>query len=133
MASPDKVSERERFAFKVMIWEKIFDTLRLVIKWVGMFGVAWIVYLCIKELAGQLTVAHFVLEVLKSEPPTATTIWSIIAGIFGIWAWIERKLRHLKVKYLSNRVQQLEKGIDPKRSTSGLAPTGQTHPKDKLP
>jgi hypothetical protein len=44
---------------------------------------------------------------------------------------VERILRHKKVAYLQERIIFLETERDPNRSSSGLAATGQTHPRDR--
>jgi hypothetical protein len=54
-----------------------------------------------------------------------------LAGVAGLWAAPKRLLRHRKVEYLQGRIRELELKIDPRRSTSGLTPKGQTNPRDR--
>ena len=54
-----------------------------------------------------------------------------LAGCAAVWAIAERILRYRKTEYLAGRVRDLELQIDKNRSTSGLTPTGRTHPADR--
>ena len=54
-----------------------------------------------------------------------------IPGVAILWACWERQLRKSTIKRLTARIQKFENGIDPSRSSSGLTPTGSTHPRDK--
>lgn len=54
-----------------------------------------------------------------------------LAGSAAAWGALERALRHRKVEYLQGRITELEKSIDPKRSTSSLTPEGKTNPYDR--
>lgn len=47
-----------------------------------------------------------------------------------VWAWWERRLRQEKTEWFQQRIAQLEKQLDPNRTSSGLAPTGETAPED---
>lgn len=51
-----------------------------------------------------------------------------IAGVFGLTAHRERRLRKREVKELSAQVKKLEAVIDPSRSTSGLTEEGVPQP-----
>ena len=54
-----------------------------------------------------------------------------LAGGCAVSAVLERIVRKRTIKRLTERTQKLEKAIDPRRSSSGLTPTGSTHPRDK--
>ncbi len=47
-----------------------------------------------------------------------------LAGAEGI-------VRRQTIKRLSRRIQELERRLDPNRSSSGIQPTGDTNPEDK--
>ena len=54
-----------------------------------------------------------------------------LAGSAVAWAVLERWLRHRKVELMQERIKQLELGIDPKRTSSGLTTKGKTNPRDR--
>ncbi len=107
----------------------IYNLLSLGIRYGSYITIAYIVYLSIKVLAGQETIAQFVFVFFSRQK--SQWLWPTIAALALIWALSERKLRHRKTKYLSKRIEELEKTRDPNRTSSGLPPTGETHPEDK--
>ena len=56
--------------------------------------------------------------------------WATAVG-FAIWALAERRFRSRKTEELTARIRELEVGIDPLRSGSGLSATGDTNPEDR--
>jgi hypothetical protein len=94
------------------------------------FGVFWLMKDAAIGFAGQTTsVAVSAALSVIADIKFALTL--SLAGLAGAWAFVERKLRHRKVEYLQSRIRRLETERDPKRSSSGLMPTGQTHPRDR--
>lgn len=86
-------------------------------------------YLGIKELAGKETQA---LISASLQHTTGLNKWLLfLTAISVLYAYGERKFREYKIRYLTQRITQLEKGMDPGRTSSGLTRTGNTHPKDK--
>lgn len=63
---------------------------------------------------------------------------SVIMGVAGlafgfggvVYGRLEREHRLTKTRELSERIQELEEMIHPERTSSGLSPDGQTHPRD---
>jgi hypothetical protein len=51
--------------------------------------------------------------------------WVLIISVL-FYAWLQQRLRYKKTAYLQGRIRQLEKTIDPERTSSGLTETGQT-------
>jgi hypothetical protein len=118
-------------AYRFLVTDNVFETVRFAIRWGSIVAIAYLFGVpAIQALAGQTTVASFFIAIFTKEPPSLSVIWFWVAVWFMIWAVVERTLRHRKVKYLANRLAELEKQVDPERSSSGLAPTGQTHPSD---
>lgn len=119
----------------VHVVDRVFTTIWLLIKSGFWLGVAYIAYLAIKELAGQTTVANFVLGYFTSETPggTSSIIWMFVAGACFVWAKIERWLRLRKVSSMSNRIKHLEILQDRNRSSSGLTNSGETPQEEQLP
>lgn len=54
-----------------------------------------------------------------------------LTGAAAAWAVVERSLRHRKVEHLQGRVKELEKQLDPGRTSSRLTTKGKTNPEDK--
>lgn len=55
---------------------------------------------------------------------------TLIAGVALFYAYRERKLRDQVIREMGLEITTLEKFFDKFRSSSGLTPTGGTHPKD---
>jgi hypothetical protein len=81
-------------------------------------------------LAGQNTKAEFILSALADLKANQWFAY-LFGGGCGLWAWNERRLRKKTTKRLQGRVVDLEKKLDPKRTTSGLPSSGDTHHGDK--
>jgi hypothetical protein len=94
------------------------------------FGIAWLAREAISDLAGRET-SVTVSTALSVIGDLRVTIAITLAGGAAVWALVERTLRHRKTEALQTRIIELEKGIDPRRSSSGLTPTGKTNPRDK--
>jgi hypothetical protein len=93
-------------------------------------GIAWLAREAIADLAGRET-SVTVATALSVVGELKVTIAITLAGGAAIWAVVERALRHRKTEALQTRIIDLEKSIDPRRSSSGLTPKGQTNPHDK--
>ncbi len=103
---------------------KMFDMLKMFFKYLFIF-------LAIKELAGKYTYAElpFLKEVF-TEKTNETLYWIIIFATV-LWAIAERWFRHYKTSYMQTRITELEKRIDPRRTSSQLTQKGKTNPKDR--
>lgn len=119
----------------VHVVDRVFTTVWLLIKCSFWVSIAYIAYLAIKELAGQTTVANFVLGYFTSEAPgtSSSFIWMLVAGACFLWAKIERWLRLRKVSAMSARIKELELLQDKNRTSSGLTNTGETPVEEQLP
>ena len=108
--------------------EQLYRTLRTAIRVVGVVAVAYIFRDSIAHLAGQTTKVGLELSFISDIKFVVSVS---VAGLASCWAIAERKLRHRKVAKLQGRIIEMEKRIDPGRSTSGLTPAGKTHPRDR--
>lgn len=118
---------------RMHIWERVFELLRNIVRASTAIGIAWIVYLAIKELAGQTTVASFLFAYFNNAGNGYLSFflpWILTALCCG-WAWIERRFRYRKTEKMTLRIQDLERLIDPNRKGSNLMPSGQTNPIDR--
>ena len=87
-------------------------------------------YLSIDSLAGKMTMAQVVISFLGQMTVSKSVAYILGFGgiLFGVY---ERRLRKKTLAHLHPRVKELEKLIDPRRSTSTLTTEGETNPLDK--
>jgi hypothetical protein len=94
------------------------------VRWVS---VALFVYLSIDALAGRTTLAEVAVKFFALTSERGVSKWWVAAaGLFCVWAVLERTLRLRKVSSMSKRMEALEKKIDSNRTSSGLTRTGET-------
>ncbi len=113
---------------QLLLIDKIFTTIWLVLRYASFVSISYIIYLAIKELAGQQTVASFVFEFFTENGKSGlyNKIWMFASLLFLAWAYMERKLRLHKVSNMSEHIKKLEKHYDPSRTSSGLTKSGET-------
>ena len=85
------------------------------------------VYRAAHELSGKQTVATLTATLLADTRPNEIIAYvlALVGWIFGVNA---QRLRRNTTARLTRRIQQLERQIDPNRTSSGLTPRGQTPP-----
>lgn len=125
-----KGMRRGRNELKFIIVIKAFDLAREIVKAGSFIGAAYFAYRAIEALAGRQTDAKLIFSYLTSNENDFGLPWIMTFGAF-IYAYAERRLRCRKTEYFQGRITELEKRLDPNRSTSGLLPTGDTHPEDR--
>ena len=90
----------------------------------------YFMYRVAEVLAGKSTAADIGVKMVGSLTITETVGYGL--GLAGtLYGLRERKLRQDKTEYLQERIQKLEKQMDPNRSTSRLTSRGTTNPEDK--
>ena len=100
------------------------------IRWGGVVGVSYFIFLSIEALAGETTAADIGINLLADV--RLSEVFAVLFGGGGVIYGIrQRSLRRSAVERLQGRVKKLEKQEDPGRTSSGLTPRGDTHPKDK--
>jgi hypothetical protein len=119
---------------KFRLATKVIDALTPVPKYVAVvlgLGVAghYIVQ-AITVLAGQHTDVSFVVKILLNLQADRWIAY-ILAGGFGAYGWNERRLRRKDIERLTRHTGELEKRIDPNRTSSQLLPDGRTRWEDK--
>lgn len=87
-------------------------------------------YLAVDSLAGKTTATDIALKAITDLKLDRGVLY-VLTGGTALWAIRERKLRKKKTKDLGAYVKELEKHIDPNRTSSNLTETGDTHPEDK--
>ena len=90
-------------------------------------------FLCIDALAGKTTNADINSNLANMDLKSLASILGIIFGALGIrYGRKQSKLRKDTVESLQNRIINLEKRLDPNRSSSRLTPRGDTRQEDRI-
>lgn len=106
--------------------DRVFSLATDVVWAAALVGVFYCVYLCFKVLAGQTTVASFVLSYISDPKGGASAKpWIGSTVLATVWGIAERWLRRRKVASMSRRSKNLERLFDANRTGSGLTETGQ--------
>lgn len=100
-------------------------------KYVTWFALAKVGLDAVRALAGLDTKAQFILGWFTSADNDFGMPWVIAIGAL-ILARRERTLRRNKTEQMQSHILSLETRLDPRRSSSGLTPTGDSNPEDAL-
>jgi hypothetical protein len=106
--------------------------LGVAIRYISVLGA---LYLCIdsigRNFAGQETGIEFILHFLGNVYVSHTISFTIsVSAIF--YAWRQKQLKNTTVEKLHRRIKDLERRMDPNRSSSTLTARGETNPEDQI-
>jgi len=104
--------------------------LQSLIKWGGLVFIVYFGYLTVAVLAGKHTEASIGIKVLGNIRISEALAWLLALGS-ATYGGAQRKLRRDVVERLHSRNKELERALDPRRSSSQLTPRGNTKPEDK--
>ncbi len=128
MATPTKAELQ--YAYRVRVVDTVGATIQTAIPWLSAIAISGFVYLSVDSLSGRYTFADIGMAVLAD-----IKISEIVAYIFGIGGIAYgRRYKRLKadnVERTAERIAELEKQLDPNRSSSRLTPRGETRPGDR--
>jgi hypothetical protein len=117
--------------------QKLDSRLRLglaLIRYGAACFIVWRLGLAVEYLAGKATLADFGFF-LYADLKANTVFSHIIMGILGLggasYGLRERAQKRKEIKRLGNRVVEVEKRLDPNRSSSGLTIDGRSRPEDE--
>jgi hypothetical protein len=99
------------------------------IRWGGLVMISYFGFLSAGALAGHHTFADIGIRVLADVRVSEAVAW-IFGGSGVAYGMRQRKLRRDTVERLANRNIELEKRLDPNRTSSQLTPRGDTRPED---
>lgn len=105
------------------------------IKWSAICFIAWRASVALEALAGKRTLAElglFLLADLKANSAFSHLVSILFGGSGIVYGYRERKLRRRDIRRLGSRVVELEKVIDPGRSSSGLTAEGTNRSEDLI-
>ena len=108
----------------ILIIREVCGLIRRVVPWVVFGWLGWCVVLISQAFAGQLTIAQVdVLIRVFDKISSPVYPWALALGTTG-YGYLQRRERRRTTERLQRRITDLEQGIDPDRSSSGLNPDG---------
>lgn len=114
--------------------ETLSRLLHSIVKYGALCFVVWRLGLTVEVLAGKSTLANFGIYLfadLKANKVFSHLVMGLV-GLTGAGYGIrERSQKRSQIHTLGNRVVELEKRIDPKRTSSGLTLDGRSRPEDE--
>lgn len=110
--------------------EEIAKTVRTFFVFGFSFGIAYFISRMVHDLAGQKTTADIGISFLGTIRVSEGLAWAIAAVCGGIAGKVVRTNRSM-AKRFGSRMADLERSIDPGRSSSHLSPTGMPREEDK--
>lgn len=116
--------------YRIKQLDVVATTAPIAIRTAGFVGVFWLLYLSVESLAGQYTTADIGIKVLADLKVSQVLAWLFGAGGVG-YGWRQRKLKQDTIERYAPRVQQREREVDPKRTSSRLTQRGTTRAEDK--
>lgn len=112
----------------------IASVLNNLIRWGGLVAIFYWMYRSVDTLSGKQTDAIFDVGIITSITASVAfkNVLPWILAFLGVgYGLKQRSLRKTTIERLQDRIRELEKHVDPGRSSSGLTPRGDTHPKDR--
>ena len=123
--------DNDRAGRQLLFISRGFDFATILVKAGAIVWIASFVRDAFIASVGQSTDVSVIVELFFSKGNDYGIPWIIVLILFG-WGVLERRLRRDKTERLQARIVELEKIIDPERSTSGLLPTGETNPRHRI-
>lgn len=129
----EEIEVENRYLRKSRRASGIWSTLTTAIRWGGLSIISYFGWQAAAVLAGRLTVASVDVKADVSLGEKAATDWLpfIICAAGLLYGFAQSKLRKWTNARLTARITELEKVIDPARSTSSLTPYGDTREGDE--
>jgi len=125
----DVDSFADRRPTNVAVIEEVGRTFRWAIFAGAVVAVAHYFAMIMADFAGKTTTANVVLNMLGSISFSSAISWG--GTVVGVgYGAAQRRLKMKTVRNLHEHIRQLEERLDPDRTSSDLAPTGHTNPKD---
>ena len=116
----------------MLLMDQRYRTVRTLIRTVGWCVCAFIFYKIVTVLAGQTTNVSVAMRlVFVALADFKVEFLLALTGLSCAWAVVERLVRQRLAARLSSRNAELERMIDPNRTSSGLTIGGKTNPGDR--
>jgi hypothetical protein len=122
------------YKLRVYQWDTASRLLQVLFKYATVCFCVWILAPAMVAFAGKTTLANFGISMIADLK--ANTVFShVVMGILGLggagYGIRERAQKRKEIKRLGNRVVDLEKRLDPNRTSSGLTIDGRSRPEDE--
>lgn len=115
----------------VSLIERFFRWATAATKWGALVLIARYAALAIQGLSGHTTEASFTVVVeLVKRTAADELVWVLLAALGIAYGVYQKRLRRRTIAEYSGIFPELERGVDPNRSSSGLLPDGTTNPND---
>ena len=112
-------------------WEVVASVVNNVVRYGTVAWSAYMAYLSVDALSGRRTLAWIGVHFLAQVKVTVVLAW--VVGVAGVlYGARQRKLRRDVIARLSGRIQELERSIDSRRTSSKLTVRGETRPEDSI-
>ncbi len=133
MASdPQRPSREElRFHLSMKRWEVFQNIWATSFPWLCLVAISAFIWLTARTLAGKMTFAQIGMSFLGDVKISDAVAYAFGAGGVG-YGYKERGLRRRTIERLSGRIEDLERGRDPRRSSSSLTRRGTTRRGDQI-
>lgn len=103
----------------------VVDVVRTAIKWGALVWISSNFYRCIAVLAGHTTAADIGIKFLANVK-VSDTICVVLTGGSIAYGMGQRQLRRRHIKHVAHDKNELERLLDPKRTSSNLTDRGTT-------
>jgi hypothetical protein len=127
------MKERE-FKLRSQKWDTLLRLGQYLIKYGALVICVWRLSVALEAFAGRQSLAE-ILIFLKTDFEANPAVSHAVMGILGLtgagYGVRQRSLRQKDIKRLGNRVVELEKRLDPDRSSSRLTLDGRSRPEDE--
>jgi hypothetical protein len=122
------------YKLQVHKWDALSRLLQVLFKYATVCFCVWKLAPAMEAFAGKTTLAN--LGVSLAADLKANTIFShLVMGLVGLtgagYGLRERAQKRKEIKRLGNRVVDLERFLDPNRTSSGLTTDGRSRPEDE--
>jgi hypothetical protein len=123
--------EEQKLRWKTIRLTSWIPVIQNLIRWAGVSVTLYFLFRSVEVLAGRTTDANFGLKVLASKY-AGLALMALFGGGGVAYGLQQRKLRRDAVAHVSPRIEELERRLDRKRSSSKLTTRGETNPGDVL-
>ncbi|WP_438019645.1 hypothetical protein WMF18_11485 [Sorangium sp. So ce315] len=127
-ASPPARSKAE-LVHRAALWDNVFSLARLAVQNGTYVACVYFLYLAVASLSGKSTNLAAVMSAIVDMKVNEWLAY-VLAGVFGLGYWRERKLRQKTIESMGAHVRVLEGKIDSRRSTSGITTIGEPRKED---
>jgi hypothetical protein len=123
-AKPTQADRDHAYRMAILRWSQITRIAVTLAVCGAIVGALYVgVALPVQASAGQTTTVSYVLEWVQDWQVGTKLAWTGVAGSV-VWAILERRMRMKERRAKDSRIVELEKRLDPNRTSSGLNVSG---------